>query len=824
MKSEYEKHRERLTQREREEVWRGILERSGGGRVRVGLLPRLVLVAGGAMAVVLLIFLVRPHQTPERLPASPPAVAENRALPQDLGPLGREAKRAPMKPAAPGGEHPSVVTSATPAVPSRVAAEPQRKTGGSDLLAEKKGIEKGEITGTVRDSTGKPLAYANVIVVGTSLGAMTDDAGRFRIRKIPAGAYTVKAVVLGYAESATRVEVGGDLAIATDFTLQQKAPAKGDMAEVTMNRWVKRTEPVGLRESVKTQSIRNLPTDGSTPATGGTAGIVAQGGELHSRGGRAVEQTWGGVARRPSPSPAPPVLPTTGGSTLPNDQVYDSMYFEHYGVNPFIPTDEDSLSTFAVDVDAASYTVARRYIDLGHLPPKEAVRVEEFVNYFRQDYPDFTDTDFRILVEGAPSAFRKGYGLLRIGLKARVVEDRDRRPANLTFVIDCSGSMHREDRLELVKQALHVLIGRLRPDDTIGIVTYQTSGQVLLEPTSVDAQNGDLGELRDDRNTGRGRILDAIDRLRPDGSTNAEEGLRLGYDMARAHFRSDAINRIVLCTDGVANEGVTGADAILERVRREADKGIDLTAIGFGMGNYNDVLLEQLADKGDGNYYYVDRLDEAERIFVEKLTGTIQTIAKDAKVQVQFDPRLVLRYRLLGFENRDVADRDFRNNKVDAGEIGAGHAVTALYEIKLADRVESGPIATVRLRYARPPQDADGAPDVREIESTFDAADLRSSVDRASPRFRLDAAVAEFAEILRRSFWAKEHRIADVLPLARRAAEEMRDDPDVREFARIVEKAADLSDKLTPEERKAIEIYDTPWEHSRPTRPSGDRK
>jgi len=724
MKSEYEKHRERLTQREREEVWRGILERSGGGRVRVGPLPRLVLVAGGAMAVVLLIFLVRPHQTPERRPVSPPAIAEKRVLPQDLGHLGQEAKRVPMKPAAPGGEHPSVVTSATPAAPSRVAAEPQPRADGRGFVAP-----------------------------------------RERIQERPPAPTT--APVLGQQEMST-----------------------GTVTEV-----------VGLK-----------------------AGIVARGGELHFRGGRAMEQTWGGVARGPSPSHAPPVLPTTGGSTLPNDQVYDSMYFEHYGVNPFIPTDEDSLSTFAVDVDAASYTVARRYIDLGHLPPKEAVRVEEFVNYFRQDYPEFTDTDFRILVEGAPSAFRKGYGLLRIGLKARVVEDRDRRPANLTFVIDCSGSMHREDRLELVKHALHVLVGRLRPDDTIGIVTYQTSGQVLLEPTSVDAQNGDLGELRDDRNTGRGRILDAIDRLQPDGSTNAEEGLRLGCEMARGHFRADAINRIVLCTDGVANEGVTGADAILERVRREADKGIDLTAIGFGMGNYNDVLLEQLADKGDGNYYYVDRLDEAERIFVEKLTGTIQTVAKDAKVQVQFDPRRVLRYRLLGFENRDVADRDFRNDKVDAGEIGAGHAVTALYEVKLADRVESGPIATVRLRYARPPQDGDGAPDVREIESTFDAADLRSSIDRASPRFRLDAAVAEFAEILRRSFWAKEHRIADVLPLARRAAEEMRDDPDVREFARIVEKASDLSDKLTPEERKAIEIYDTPSEHSRPTRPSGYRK
>jgi Ca-activated chloride channel family protein len=259
------------------------------------------------------------------------------------------------------------------------------------------------------------------------------------------------------------------------------------------------------------------------------------------------------------------------------------------------------------------------------------------------------------------------------------------------------------------------------------------------------------------------------------------------------------INRIVLCSDGVANVGRTGPKSILERVRTEADRGIRLSTIGFGMGNYNDVLMEQLANKADGNYYYVDNLGEARRVFVENLTGTLQTIAKDAKIQVEFNPSQVLRYRLLGFENRDVADRDFRNDKVDAGEIGAGHEVTALYEVKLAPQAAGEPIATVRLRYARPEHDGGGAPEVREIATEFSLAGLSREFEDASPRFRLDAAVAEFAEILRGSYWARESRLVDVLPVARSAARDLRED-EAAEFVVLVEKAARLSSTSGPEE------------------------
>jgi Ca-activated chloride channel homolog len=567
---------------------------------------------------------------------------------------------------------------------------------------------------------------------------------------------------------------------------EQRVVKQLGSVEVVAERLIVNTRMSSTTQSISAERLRELPVTNLSTIVEAKAGVVPQGGELHLRGGRSsatVLQVNGGSS---SPAP-PPVVPTTGGTKLPNDEPYDSMFFKNYGVNPFIATDEDALSTFAVDVDAASYTVTRRYLELGHLPPADAVRVEEFVNFFPQGYPRFETEDFRILIDGAPSPFGRGYHLLRIGIKGREIPDRDRKPAQLTFVIDVSGSMAREDRLGLVKRALGLLVGQLRGGDRVGIVVYGTQGRVLLDPVAVGGP-------------GRERILAAIDGLGPEGSTNAEDGLRLGYEMARRGYRPDAINRIVLCSDGVANVGRTGPESILARVRTEAERGVHLTTIGFGMGNYNDVLMEQLADRGDGNHYYVDDLEEARRVLVEHLTGTLQTIAKDAKVQVEFDSTQVLRYRLLGFENRDVADRDFRNDKVDAGEIGAGHEVTALYEVKLAPGAGPGTLATVRLRYARPEQEGAGAPRVREIEQRFAAAALERRFEDAAPHFRLDAAVAEFAEILRGSYWARESRLSDALSVARSAARSLRDDAS-SELVALVEKAAGLSGRSKPGER-----------------------
>jgi Ca-activated chloride channel family protein len=468
--------------------------------------------------------------------------------------------------------------------------------------------------------------------------------------------------------------------------------------------------------------------------------------------------------------------PSTGGLVPPNDQPYADVFFEEYGVNPFVDTEDDHFSTFAVDVDTAAYTVMRRYVTDGYLPPDESVRVEEYVNFFEQGYapPAEDEGAFAIHLEGAPSLYGgERYYLLRVGLKGYEVPAEYRKDVVLTFVIDVSGSMDMENRLGLVKQSLRLLVEQLRPTDQVGIAVYGSNGRVVLEHTPVaDAR----------------RILQAIDQLRPEGATNAEEGLVIGYRMAASAFNPDAINRVILCSDGVANVGNTGPDSILAQIRDYAKRSIYLTTVGFGMGNYNDVLMEQLANNGDGFYAYVDTLKEAERVFVHNLTSTLQVIARDAKIQVDFNPDVVSRYRLIGYENRDVADEDFRNDAVDAGEIGVGHSVTALYEIKFhADAVETAPAMTVYVRYEDP-----DTGEVTEISRVVAKADFAPAFKDASIRFQLAAVVTEYAEILRESYWARDSSLEDVVWEARRVAEYLPHDADVAEFVSLVERARQI--------------------------------
>ena len=441
----------------------------------------------------------------------------------------------------------------------------------------------------------------------------------------------------------------------------------------------------------------------------------------------------------PTPPPIARIVvvdPGTVDLNPPNSAAYDYVFFQAHGTNPFIDTEDDAFSTFGMDVDTASYSITRRYLRDGNLPPPEAVRVEEFVNAFDYNYTPPSDDTFAIHLEGAPSKFGEGkrLQLLRIGIQGHIVPDTDRKDAKLTFVIDVSGSMSLENRLELVKQALRLLVDQLRDGDEIGIVIYGTTARVVLPHT---------------RNVNREHILAAIDSLYPEGVTNAEAGLKLGYQLALDNFGADYINRVILCSDGVANVGITGADGILTEIENYVEHGIYLTTIGFGMGNYNDILMEQLANKGNGGYYYVDTLKEAERVFVENLTGTLQVIAKDAKVQVEFNPETVSRFRLLGYENRRLAQEDFRDDDVDAGEIGSGHSVTALYEIKLYSEGVVGKLATVFIRHEDP-----DTSNVTEVSREIFANELKSTFEEASTSLQLAAAVAEFAEILRGSYWA----------------------------------------------------------------------
>ena len=409
--------------------------------------------------------------------------------------------------------------------------------------------------------------------------------------------------------------------------------------------------------------------------------------------------------------------------------------------------------------------------------------MEEFVNYFDYAYdPPTSDEVFAIHMDVAPAPFTEArdqagiYQMMRVGIQGYKIPKADRADLALTFIIDVSGSMGDGGRMTLVKRALSMLIEELRPSDTVGIVVYTTNARVLLEPTSVANSNA---------------ILDAIYTLRPEDSTNVAHGLRLGYEMAWRNFNPDANNRVILASDGVANVDVTVAEPMWQQVAQYADKGITLTTVGVGMGNYNDVIMEQLADMGDGVYAYVDDMAEARRLFVDGLVGTLQTIAKDAKIQVAFNPDVVSHYRLLGYENRDVADSDFRNDTVDAGEIGAGHSVTALYEIKLRPEAV-GTIAAAHLRWQDPDRDR-----VSERTETLDSRDGQQSFVTSATNFQLAIVVAEFAESLRNSRWVGGQKYSQgISPMLLREAQRLTDllaeDEDVMELARLIAEAATM--------------------------------
>ena len=455
---------------------------------------------------------------------------------------------------------------------------------------------------------------------------------------------------------------------------------------------------------------------------------------------------------------------------LNNQQTYDT-FFQNYGVNPRVDTEDNHLSTFALDVDTGAYSIMRNYINQGGLPPQDSVRVEEYVNYFNQGYPYPPESQaFGINIDGGPSPFEENeaYQIMRVGVQGYAVSPEARNDVSLTFVIDVSGSMDMDNRLGLVKRSLGLLVKQLRPSDRVSIVIYGTNAEVVLEPTA--------GNRSD-------RIMRAINRLQPGGVTNAEAGLLLGYQMADEAFLRDGINRVILCSDGVANLGETDAGSIWNEISEYAGRHITLTTVGFGMDNYNDVLMEQLADKGNGFYAYVDDLQEARRLFIENLTSTLQVIALDARVQVDFNPEVVARYRLVGFENRDIADADFRNDHIKAGQVGAGHSVTALYEVKLNPEAR-GRIATVSLRW----KDPDSLQSI-ETSETFSSDQLASSFNRTDPHFQWTVLVAEYAEVLRNSYWAKNISLPSIQVEAERVSERLNEDKDVAEFVNLVRQA-----------------------------------
>jgi len=620
-----------------------------------------------------------------------------------------------------------------------------------------------QIKGTVTDKeTKQPVIGASVLVVGTTRGAMTNGDGKFVISQLEPGIYTLRITHVHYQTvEVTDVNVTSDLVTEVSVSLEKKT---AELEKIVVSA---ECDAIDRREVSSSQTIEMKPVTTVQDLLRQTAGVVAgKKGEIFIRGCRA------GRISHENGSGFPPAH---GGTSIVNGESFDAMFFKHYGVNPFVDTEDDHLSTFAIDVDDASYVMTRSYLNRGHLPPNEAVRTEEFINHFSYNYNAPQETPFHVYLEGAPSQFGQNCQLLKIGIKGKQIRPENRKPANLVFVIDVSGSMAREDRLSLVKKALRLLVDELTINDKVGIVVYGSRGQVVLEPISIEREVD---------------IVAAIERLYPGGSTNAEEGLRLGYEMAERNFEKGKINRIILCSDGVANVGRTGPDEMLKQIKKYADKGITLTTVGFGMGNFNDILMEKLGDKGNGHYAYVDNLPEAQRIFVENLTGMLQVIARDVKIQVDFNPDVVRNYRLLGYENRDVDDNKFRDDKEDGGEVGSGHEVTALYEIKLCKGVSSSNVGTIYIRYKDPDSN-----EVTEISRRISRSVFSNELANASMQFKLAAAAAEFAEILRKSYWAKGSELKDVLALVKEISNKT-DSPEVIELMSLISKAQQYEQQL----------------------------
>ncbi len=468
--------------------------------------------------------------------------------------------------------------------------------------------------------------------------------------------------------------------------------------------------------------------------------------------------------------------------------------FTEFSPNPVKLVAEDPVSTFSIDVDTASYAFLRASLNHGYLPPdRDSVRTEELINYFTYDYapPETRDPPFATHVSLIPAPWSESARLMHIGIKGYEF-DRSAAPrANLVFLIDTSGSMDEPNKLPLLIRSFELLLTALAPDDRVAIVTYAGSADVVLEPTPVS-----------DRKT----ILASLERLWAGGSTAGEEGIRQAYLLAEQHMVEDGVNRVILATDGDFNVGMTDVEELEDFISRKRVGGVSLSVLGFGMGNYNDDLMQHLAQSGNGNAAYIDSLSEARKVLLEEVTSTLVTIAKDVKIQVEFNPAAVREYRLIGYETRMLAREDFRNDKVDAGEIGAGHAVTAIYEVILADtdggRIPplryqktgaepgtefSGEIAFLKIRYKQP--------DARTstlITRPVTVADAFGTVEDAPRDVRFAAAVAAFGELLHGGRYTGEYGYDDVIALAQGARG---DDPFGyrNEFIRLVRLAQSVT-------------------------------
>ena len=655
------------------------------------------------------------------------------------------------------------------------------------------------ITGRVTDASSAPLHLATVRVEGAALvGANTDDSGRYvvTVRNIALRQrLTVRALRIGYTAASREITVSGDT-MRVDFALSASALR---LSEVVVTDAADPT--AGAKRPYSVGQVQGQVAGAGGGGGGGRGGALGDAGPrgeaagtIQLRSPRAASGAYAPGAASPAPVSVEERRARERLRSL--DPRFDTEQYDRIYENPFIAARTEPLSTFSIDVDRASYSNVRRFINMGQLPPKDAVRIEELINYFTYDYAEPRgEHPVSITADVAPAPWKPAHRLVRIGLKGKSIDRSELPPSNLVFLIDVSGSMQPPNKLPLVKAAFRLLVNELREEDHVAIVVYAGAAGLVLPPTS---------------GAHKGRILHAIDNLEAGGSTAGGAGIKLAYEIARQHHLRRGNNRVILATDGDFNIGVSSDAEMVRLIEEKREQGTFLTVLGFGMGNIKDSRLEKLADKGNGNYAYVDDLTEAKKVFVTEFGGTMFTIAKDVKLQIEFNPAAVSAYRLIGYENRLLRAEDFNDDTKDAGEIGSGHTVTALYEVipvgvdsdtpvrgvdPLRYQTESEPgrraardeLLYVKLRYKDPNGD---------MSKLLDRAVIDRGT-RPSADFVFAAAVAQFGLVLRDSEYRGSATLGDVLALARRSIGE--DEHGYRsDFIRLVEDTRRLDRSREP--------------------------
>lgn len=614
-----------------------------------------------------------------------------------------------------------------------------------------------EIFGVITDASGAVIPGAEIQVrddvTGTIAKTVTVENGTFTFPHLDPGSKTLIASMPGFKPtSLSGLKIEPNTPLNVQLTMQ--VAASGETVTVQANAENVRVQAATIA-AIPARPRTVTVMDSVGPALGFTP-PMAVGGNLGRTGGagsgRGINYGWNDSTRARRMSERA----RAGFNTEAYDLIRD---------NPFLEAAQNPLSTFSIDVNTASYANVRRFLNGGSMPPKDAVRIEELINYFDYGYASPTDgKPLAAYFDVAEAPWNPEHRLLRIGIKAR--ELKGGRPAsNLVFLLDVSGSMGEPNKLPLVKESMRMLVNQLTENDKVGIVTYSSEASVCLPPISGDQKD---------------RILAAIEGLHAGGSTNGGSGIQLAYQAAQAGFVRGGVNRVILATDGDFNVGITNRGDLTRLIEDKAKSGIFLTALGFGMGNYKDATLESLADKGDGNYAYIDSFEEARKVFVEQLNSTLVTVAKDVKIQIEFNPAQVGAYRLIGYEDRALSSEDFNDDAKDAGDAGAGHAVTALYELVppggaiSAAKVDplkyqhptgtttaalAGELATLKVRYKEPVQDKSDLLEyvIRDSGKTFAAA---------TADFKFAAAVAAFGMVLRDSPHKGNATLSGVLEMA----------------------------------------------------------